>query len=176
MLASFLGFKPFQAAISLLVFLWRLLEVVLSLLMVTQGLKHWCFCVSDGGYRRLASQFPVSKVNCCPSSVVQNRRSLKKVHGFSTLTWRRTCHLYRMSGICNGMIVWTRASFGDLLDLAYLAYQIGSVVEPPLIEHCCNSLLPPSVSVYSALIQKAQWCSVHSQGSKCMLEETSLRV
>lgn len=155
-LASLLGLKTFQAVTSLLVFLWRLLEVALSLLMVTRGLKplslfFWC------DYRRLVSQFPVSEVNCYSSSVVQNRCNCKKVHGVSTLTWRRTCHLSRMSGICNGMTVWTRGSFGDLLDLAYLAYPIGSVVEPTLIKYCCNSPLPLYVSVYSALIQKAQW-------------------
>jgi hypothetical protein len=46
MLASLLGFKTLQTATSLLVFLWRVLEVVLSLLTVTQGLKLCYFYLS----------------------------------------------------------------------------------------------------------------------------------
>lgn len=43
---SLLGFKTLQTATSLLVFLWRVLEVVLSLLTVTQGLKLCYFYLS----------------------------------------------------------------------------------------------------------------------------------
>lgn len=46
-LASSLGFKAFRAAVDFLVFVWRLLEVVLSLLMVSRHLVTPALLFSD---------------------------------------------------------------------------------------------------------------------------------
>lgn len=98
-LASSLGFKTFRVAVSFLVFFWRLLEVVLSLLMVPETCYSvivilWCH------YYRLVPQFPVSGVSFCRSSVVQNKPNWMNVSGTSTLL-RGAYHPSRMSGFFN---------------------------------------------------------------------------
>jgi hypothetical protein len=71
---------------------------------------------------------------CSQSGRGSKRCNCTKVHGVLTLTWRRMCHLSRMSGICNGMTVWTHGSFGDLFSLTTLCF-----------------------CILFALIQNAQW-------------------
>jgi len=79
-LASSLGFKTFRVVVSVLVFLWRALEVILSLFMVSQDL-FLCYCchliylLQTGAAVSSIGRRPLQKLHDSKRSRLQERSS-----------------------------------------------------------------------------------------------------